>query len=159
MWPKNYGNFTQFRKKPLMTHKAVVNPASVLITVIFVITANCRKTSQKKKKKGSVQELSSLAWDLLICSWWLAACWPVQALSWPWWTPKGRQRVLWSSGAVYWGLAVHKGCWYKGVTVTKLERGCRSWGWGYARGKPCGTWQWEGGVNLQETIARLVVLS
>lgn len=100
-----------------MTHKAVVNPASVLITVIFVITANCRKTSQKKKKKkeGLVQELSSLAWDLLFCllvaSSLLACPSSVVALMDPQGPSLRRgRRVLWSSGAVYWGLAVRKGC-------------------------------------------------
>lgn len=49
-WPWNYGNFTQARFFFfLMSHKAVMNPTSVFVALIFVIMANCHKTSSKKK--------------------------------------------------------------------------------------------------------------
>lgn len=44
-----------------MSHKAVMNPASVLITVIFITMAVIKHHQKKKREEGSIEELSSIA--------------------------------------------------------------------------------------------------
>lgn len=46
--PKIMETLLSLEKKPLMSHMAVMNPASVLITVRVIIMGDCHKTSQKK---------------------------------------------------------------------------------------------------------------